>query len=435
MTAPLQTLDRTAERLPNPSRGRTRHRVILVLLYLLTCVSIATSSIAAWTHEVALNTDRWVQVVGPIAADAAVQEAVSSTVAHNVVLALDVQARLETILTARLQPLAAPVAAQIELGIGRRLATAMASPEFQTALLEANRLAHRQAMEILRGRSQVLYAQGDVVVLDVWPLVGIALGQLQAQGVIGADVALPDLRHGLPVGALDDLNAAFGGRIPASLGTVPIAPARGLLAAQRIASVFDWITVALIVVSVLLVLVTVWISRRRRRAITLVAFGAAAGLVLTRFAIGGLESAIVMSVATAETATTIRGVLHAAIADLFNFSGTVIAVGLVVALTAYLAGRPAWLRMPGGAGGETLATTMRRRRRDVERLCLGAIACTVVWITAGLWLALLTALLLGILEVGLRQLDAGMAGAPEPPPLNPRGTETDHRDGGPDARG
>lgn len=396
-------------------RSGTRHRILRVLLYLLTCVSIATSSVAVWTHEVALNTDRWVNVVGPIAAEPAVQEAVSSAVAHKVALALDIQGRLEKMLTERLQPLAAPVATQIELGIGRRLATAMASPEFQAAWLEANRSAHRQALEILRGRSQVLYAEGDVVVLDVWPLVGIALGQLQAQGLIGADVTLPDLSHGLPVGALDNLNAAFGGRISASLGTVPVAPARSLLAAQRIVSMFDWITAGLMGISLLLVLVTIWGSRHRRRAVIRVAFGAAAGLVLTRFAIGGLELAIVAGVADAETASTVRGLLHAAIADLFSFSGIVIATGLVVATAAYLAGRPAWLRLPARADGETVAATMRQRRRDVERLGLAAIACTVVWIAAGPWLALLTVTLLVILDVGLRQLDAGTAEPPNQP--------------------
>jgi hypothetical protein len=416
MSRPLQQPARTSDGRPQRSRGGTRHQVFLALLSLLTCVSITTSSIAVWTHEVALNTDRWVQVVGPIAAEPAVQEAVSSTVAHKVVLALDVQGRLEGMLTERLQPLAAPVASQIEQGIGRRLATAMASPEFQAAWLHANRLAHRQAMEILRGRSQVLYAQDDAVVLDVWPLVGMALGQLQAQGVIGADVALPDLSQGLPAGALDDLNAAFGGRIPASLGTVAIAPADGLLAAQQIVSVFDWITVALIAVSVLLVLATVWWSGRRRRAVVLVAFGAATGLVLTRFAIGGLESAIVSSIADAETGATIRGVLHAALADLFHFSGVVIAAGLIVAIMAYLAGRPAWLGLAASrARGANTAATVPWRRRDVERLGLAAIACIVVWIAAGPWLALLTVTLLGILEVGLQQLDAGTAEPPDPP--------------------
>lgn len=416
-----------------------RRRMLQALLYVLTSISIAATSMAVWTHEVALTTDRWVEIVGPVAADPAVQQAVSATVARKVVLALDVQDRLETILSVRLQPLAAPIAAQVEQGLQRRLATAMATPEFLAAWTEANRSVHRQVVEVLRGRSEVLFVDGGVLVIDVWPLVGIALAQLQADGVLDAATSLPDLSHGLPAGSLDDLDAALGGRIPASLGTVPIAPADGLLAAQRVASLFDAITAGLIVVSLLLALATIWFAKRRRTAVILVAVGSAAGLLLASFAIGGLESALLMSVADADTASTVGGVLHAAIADLFGFSGIVIAAGLVVALAAYLAGRPAWLRVAGDSVGtvvarqmaaalgndrsipprdasaEAVAASLRRRRRDLERLGFAAIAFTVVWIGAGPSVAALAVALVVILEAGLEQLDGGRVEPSESP--------------------
>jgi hypothetical protein len=415
--------------------GVTRYRVLLSLLFILSCVGILTSTVVVWVHQVALNTDRWVEVVGPLPEDPDVRLAVSTKVASRVVTALDIQGRLEAVLPGPADIIAAPISNQIEQGLQTRLEGAMATPEFQTAWVAANRLAHQQVVDILRGQSETVYVREGYVVLDVWPLVGIALEQLQAQGIIPATVALPDLSQGLPPGSFDRLNAVLGGRIPADLGTVPLVPADKLEQAQRVVSVFDWITVLLIVLTVVLIAVTIWYSARRRRTIALLALGGAIALVLARFAIQSLEGALVSSITDANTATILRDVATLAINDLYGFTRIVIFASVIVAIVAYLSGRPAWAtqlagraseatgRAATGAGApaqsgsagapsrETVGGWARANRRTLNWIGIGAIAFILLWIMSGFWVALLGTALIGLLEFGL-----GLLGEPKGEP-------------------
>jgi hypothetical protein len=359
-----------------------------------------------------------------------VRLAVSTKIADRVVTGLDIQGRLETVLPGPAAIIAAPVANQIEQGLQTRIETAMASPAFQTAWVAANRLAHQQAVEILRGKSESVYVQDGYVVLDVWPLVGIALQQLQAQGIIPASVTLPDLSQGLPEGAFDRLNNLLGGRIPADIGTVPLVPADKLQQAQQVVSIFDWITVLLVVITIALVLTTIWYSGRRLRTVVLLALGGAVALVLARFAIQGAQSAIVSSITDADTATTIRGVVTLAFDNLYAWSRVVIVLSVIVAIVAYFAGRPAWAVALGGraseAGGraaagvgsmaasgaagapsrETATAWARGNRRALNWVGIGAIGFVLLWVVAGLWVALLGIALVALLEFGLGLLGA-----------------------------
>jgi hypothetical protein len=84
------------------------------------------------------------------------------------------------------------------------------------------------------------------------------------------------------------------------------------------------------------------------------AVGGVVSVLLGRFVLGGLEGAIVSSLTDADTATTVRSVLDAALADLYAFSRLVVVGGIVVGVVAFIAGRPAWLTSAAArAGGAT----------------------------------------------------------------------------------
>ncbi len=435
---------------PSARRVGTRYRVLLSLLFVLSCLGIMTSTVVVWVHQVALNTDRWVSVVGPLPENPDVRLAVSTKIADRVVTGLDIQGRLEGVLPGPADIIAAPIANQIEQGLQTRIETAMASPAFQTAWVAANRLAHEQVVSILRGKSETVYVQDGYVVLDVWPLVGIALQQLQAQGIIPASVQLPDLSQGLPEGAFDRLNNLLGGRIPADIGTVPLVPADKLEQAKQVVSIFDWITVLLVLVTIALVLTTIWYSGRRLRTVVLLALGGAVAIVLARFGIQELQSSIVSSLTDADTATTVRGVVGLALNDLYGWSRIVIFASVVVAVVAYFVGRPAWAvalagqaaeaggRAAAGAGAaassarsagtrETATAWARANRRTLNLAGIGAIAFVLLWVAAGFWIALLGVALVALLEfaIGLLGPDASQASASSPDEIAPASAGSD----------
>ena len=51
---------------------------LVALMAVLTCFGMLASVIAIWTHRTLLNTDAWMEVVGPLGEDPAVTDAVSS---------------------------------------------------------------------------------------------------------------------------------------------------------------------------------------------------------------------------------------------------------------------------------------------------------------------------------------------------------------------
>jgi hypothetical protein len=189
-------------------------RALLVVLFVLTCLAITTSTVVTWVHQVALNTDRWVAVVGPVGTNPAVIAATSDRVSARVVTVLQVQDRLETLLPAPLDFVAVPIAQALQDQIRERMAVAMATPAFERAWLAANRVAHEGIVKILRGQSETVEVVDGYVRLDVWPLIGIALNQLQAAGVIPAGVDLPDLSEGLPEGLVTASSRRSGSPSP-----------------------------------------------------------------------------------------------------------------------------------------------------------------------------------------------------------------------------
>ena len=143
----------------------------------------------------ALNTDRYVSVVGAVSSDPAVIDTLSNRVATQVVTALDVQGKIQKILPGGAEILAVPLTDRIRQTVAEKLAVGLATDQFQNAWLEANRLLHTTILKILRGNPEAVSLQDGMVTLDLYALVGNALSTLQTSGIIPASVTLPDLSN------------------------------------------------------------------------------------------------------------------------------------------------------------------------------------------------------------------------------------------------
>src|SRR5918992_999879 len=81
-------------------RGRTR-RILASLLTALAIVAFAAAVPAAWARRTLLETDRYVEVVGPLPQDPAIRDYLSRTVTSAVFEALSVEERLSDALAER----------------------------------------------------------------------------------------------------------------------------------------------------------------------------------------------------------------------------------------------------------------------------------------------------------------------------------------------
>jgi hypothetical protein len=443
---------------PTARRASSRRRRILVgFLFLLSCLFIVATSVVVWTHQVALNTDRYVSVVGAVSRDPAVITTLSDRIATQVVTALDVKGKVEKILPGGAEILAVPLTDRIRQTVAEKLAVGLATDQFQNAWLEANRLLHTTIMKILRGQPDAVSIQDGMVTLDLYALVGNALTTLQASGIIPASVTLPDLSNvEVPEQARQKVEQALGITLPADFGQIPIVKASGLETARQAVQLFDIITILLIVLTLILIALTIWLARRRLRMVIYLSIGAVVALLIARAIIGGIEDAIVSSIAAEGLATTVRAVLDNVLGNYSAFGRILVLVGIVAAIVAYLAGRPAWfvratsaassaagrgaagaaVAAGGAASGASASGTSSRtptreatagwvtsNRAAIRWAVVGVVGFVVVWWVAGFEIAILAGAAVVAAELLLRYFSDGSAEdgatAPEAPPPAP----------------
>src|SRR5688572_5416051 len=179
-----------ADARPRTSR---RRRVLAGIALVLACLTILLTTLAVWTHQVALNTNRFTSLAGSVVTDPAVTDPISRRISVQVVDALDVQTRLETRLPDAIKPLAGALSAAVTERIDQRLRVALQNPRLQEALVGTMGFTHAQIVRLLRGETEALGIADGYVTLDVFPVVGAALTELQSMGLIPPDVQLPDL--------------------------------------------------------------------------------------------------------------------------------------------------------------------------------------------------------------------------------------------------
>jgi hypothetical protein len=412
------------------ARTSRRRRVLSGVALVLACVSILVTTVAIWTHQVALNTDRFTALVDDVIADPAVTDPISARISTQVVDALGVGTRLEARLPDALKPLANTLTIAVRDAIDERLRVALQDPRMQAALVGTVSFTHAQTVRLLRGETDVLTLVDGYLTLNVFPLVGAALTELQSTGLIPADVQLPDLTAPeAPEVVAQRLETALGVTLPPDFGTIQLMPAERLTLAQSVIRVFDLVVVLLVILTVILVAVTLGLARDRRRMLIFLGIGTIIAFLIARMTVRTVEDAIVGGIADGDVAIAMRSMVDATLGDLRSLTVLVLIATVVVVIAAYLWGRPTWVTATasyvgdaagraGSAAGaaastglapdrQTVERTVRGNRPVIERIGLAAIVFLLVWLAIGLEVALLGAALVVAFEFVLRALSSG----------------------------
>ena len=117
-------------------------------------------------------------------------------------------------------------------------------------------------------------------------------------------------------------------------------PADRLLAARTVVRVLDLAVILLIVLSFLLVALAIWLARDRRRMVIYLAIGTIIAFLLARLAINAGVNAIISGIADEGLAGAVRSVVDATVADLRGLTTLILIATGIVAIAAYLSGRP-----------------------------------------------------------------------------------------------
>jgi len=394
-------------------------RVGAVLLVVLTVLVFAAGVAGAWARRTALDTDRYVATVGPLAEDPAVQEYLARTITDQVFQALDVQGRLQTVLLERadrLVFLAGPITSSIQGFVQDQVDKVIASDRFAQLWSEINRIAHEQAIRVLEGDTTVATIEDGKVVLNLVPVANEVLKGVAGvvSELIGRPITIPEITPDtVPVEAVSRLEQALGVDLPDRFGTVVVYDSEELAAVQQAVDLFDKAVILLAVLFVLGFVAALWVSPSRRRTLIQLVTALAVVLVLERrFAIAAANDLV--DSARPENQAAARAVVDTFLGSLLRYTGWFLAIALIALAITLLTGPYPWAiklrgwsvdlgRAMGGMlkpGERTPATVWIAEHRDPVMMglaLLGVLALLLFDLSIGWFLIL--ALVIGGLEI------------------------------------
>lgn len=409
-------------------RGRTR-RIGVALLVLLFAILVPVTVTATWAHRTVLDTDTYVSTIGPIASDPAVTAAVGQQITNQIYAALDPEPRIAEVLPPRAAFLAGPIANGARDAIRRAVDKVLTSEQFQNLWVGANRFAHAQIVKVLRGDSEVLQTTNGQVVLNLVPLVNAAVQNAEdfISGVVGKTVTLPNVTGDeLPSAACAKISSALGRPLPETCGQIPLFPADKLTNAQRAVRAFDRLVLLLLIVTPLVAVAAVWLSRRRRRTLMQLAIAGMLGLVIVRRTVMWLQDELT-SGAKPENRAALSAIVHQVMGGFFTISGWVLFAGLLIVVVTLIAGPYRWAvatrhgavvgaRKTGrvlysagaaavGRARDDTTTAWIRGHLDLLRVAGIAVALLVILFAGvNVWWFLVILVLLGLYELWLYRL-------------------------------
>jgi hypothetical protein len=377
LQAEVDTLRAELEHAPRRPAGRSR-RIAAVALVVVTSIVFTVAFAGVWARRNALNTDRWVRTVGPIAENQEVQDALGTWITTELMRVIDPEELFESVLPERGQILAVPLTNAVRGFVNDQVDTFLASDAFERLWVEINERAHRRAVELLEGDlPPSLQVEDGEVVLNVIPVINqvlAAIGEVSPE-IFGRTIDIPTITvDDIPEEAIEKLEDATGRTIPADFGQFTVFDASRLQQVQDAVELFNRLVVFAVILAFLLIALTLWVSPSRRRTLLQLAVGIALGTVLIRRLALRAEDDVV-DLVRPENREAVGVVIGAFVSSLLDATAWILAIAAIVAVIALLTGPYRWAvairtntvstaRTLGGAVGG--AVTRRPDDRTVE---------------------------------------------------------------------
>ena len=357
------------------SRRYRWRRVLAILLVVLTSLSVVVASLAVWVHQVVFDTDRFMETVDPALTNPDVYELVGDRASESVLDALDLETRVTDVLTTldeylsevlvdaldpsdraraildrfdrpTLAALAPSITAGLEERIDGRIHAFFSSEAFASRLPGLVARAHEATVALARDDLAELpnvYVEGGEVRLNLIPFIAEAL-QRVGDDIRAAlpDFELPDIISDRVDEGRSQIEAAVQSRLPEDFGQITVMSEASLSEIQDVVVLLDrsvWIAV---LTAVLLLILTIAVSPNRRATTVHLGIGVLVGIVVAALAVRRVESTIVDQIVDPRGAGVAAEVVGGALSGLRLVELLIALAAIVVAIVAYLAGRPAW---------------------------------------------------------------------------------------------
>ena len=371
-----------------------------LLIFIFAAIVTPVALIGHWGHRTVIDGERYLETVGPLVNDPAVQDAISTAVTNAIVKQVDTTSLVGDFLGGFIDnptitdKLASPISAGVNNLIGQLVHTFVASDAFSTIWIKTNEVAQRSAVALLEGKPDgPVQVKDNSIVLDISSMLVAVQDTLVANGF--------------------DLAAKV--TIPAGDAQVVLASSSAIGQLQFIYSLTSPILQWFPLLIALLFGLSVALARNRSRTVLAVGVALVALAGVTR---------VLMNVGEAAFVNQLQGSVFAQAAvsfwsTFFNYLllglSAIITLGVILAISGWFAGhsRPATkARTSVGRGlhslGAGLPVGLRRAVRSYAPVIRWAIAIVMVVILAAgdvmdmgrvIWISLLAAGLFTLVEV------------------------------------
>jgi hypothetical protein len=339
------------------SAGRSHVRMrrwLVGILVVLAVIGTLVSSVTLWAHGVLMNTDKWVELVAPIEKDPQVQHNLSVYLAQRGVDAINIQQRTQNALPSQFQPLADPIATAIEgylqTFLQKNIQAFLATDTAYNLWVGVNRVGHEQVVNALQNEPGALSINNGEARLNLLPLLSKALYAVQQKAPrLLSGVTIPEISPSTPPAEANaQLSQALGVTLPSDFGQVTLLKSQDLQTAQTIVKIFNTVVVLLVILTVALIVASVWLSLVRRRTLIELGVGIALALIIARVVVDRIEANVVNGLKTAQGPGIAGPAIKAAVDNLQSFTVAFLIAGIVVAIAAFLVGKPEWFSKAGG---------------------------------------------------------------------------------------
>ena len=416
-----------------PNKPKRRLRRVLTPIIVALAILVFTATVpAAWARRTALNTDRFVELVSPLAADPAVQGALAQKVTERIMSLIDVESVVTDVFPERGAVLVGPLTDAIQGYVHGVVLQVFESEAFERLWTESIRFVHTQMLAVLDGGSEIVSTVGGKVALNLVPIVELVLEQIKAlvPDLIGRNITIPQIDVSMePSEAVTRLESAFGIDLPDGFGTVVVYDSDELAALQKAVRTFDKLVIVLVLLVLVLIALALWLSPRRRRTLLQLMTGFAVGLVVVRrIAIAASDQALAS--VRPENQAAAHAFTDRVLGNLLVYTGWLLAVVLVVLAIAWLTGSypaPVALRrwtsdLARSIGGAVTAERPRspavawiQAHREPLMFAVAAVALLVLLIADVSLLGLLVILAVaGIIELVIARVGVGEVDSASP---------------------
>jgi hypothetical protein len=325
-----------------PAGGSRTRRYLVGVLIVISCLAVVVSGVTIWTHYTVMDTDGYMELVGPVGKNPESIRALSDYIAARVVEATDLQARTAEALPPEAAFLAAPITGAVNSFIADGADKVLSSDKAYELWLQINRFAHERILALLRGDATYTYIEGDDVKLDTLPLISQVLVWLDGKlpGGLSTRFSPPVIEPGTdPATAIQQVSSWSGRTLPADFGQITLLKSDSLGPAQTAVRWFDALVWVIPIVTLVFVAVTIWLSRSRRRTLIELGIGVAVALILTRVIVKKGAEAVVNGLEGGNGLSVVKDVVNASLGPLTTITIWIVVIGVIVAVAAWFAGR------------------------------------------------------------------------------------------------